>query len=737
MINNKVDISKETNDNEPKYRRIESENNIASLNSDLAQAEWQDVFSENNINHAYDKFLHKLLFYYDKNIPLVKTKTKERVKNPWITKGILRSIHIRNRLFKLTKTNPSVININKYKRYRNKLTSVIRLARKTYYSNELNKNKNNTNSVWKLINTLIGKNSKTDNTDTFCHNDIQFTNPTEVCNTFNDYFTNIGPNLAEQINTNNGHFTQYLSTPSEKSLFFNPTNVHEILDIVKSLNSSRSSGFDGISVCLLKKIIHNIVDPLSHIFNLSLSTGICPNSLKIAKIIPIFKKDDPSQISNYRPISLLPGISKVLEKIIYKRLYMFLINNKILIPNQYGFRKNHSTDYALINLCDKIVNALSNKEHMIGIFLDLSKAFDTINHQILLYKLKTYGIRGIAYSWFENYLSNRSQYVAFKSHESMRLDIKCGVPQGSILGPLLFLIYINDIIHSSPLLTYILFADDTNLFYSHKNLNTLTTTLNCEVDKVSKWFKCNKLSLNINKTCCIYFSHNRSHNAPIHDPILIDGSPLSFKDSTKFLGVTIDSHLSWDNHIHNICNSVSRATGILYKLRYLLDDKTLFMLYNALILPHLNYCNIVWGNSATTKLNSILLLQKRAIRVCTRSGYLAETEPLFRCLKTLKIFDINLYQTAFFMHKYNLKLLPSAFQNLFHRNTDVHTYPTRHSRDFHLNNPKILLAHKSIRHNGPDIWNALHTVIKECKSLLSFKVLMKNNLLLKYAEKSR
>ena len=422
MINNKVDISKETNDNEPKYRRIESENNIASLNSDLAQAEWQDVFSENNVNHAYDKFLHKLLFYYDKNIPLVKTKTKKRVKNPWITKGILRSIHIRNRLFKLTKTNPSVININKYKRYRNKLTSVIRLARKTYYSNEMNKNKNNTNSVWKLINTLIGKNSKTDNTDTFCHNDIQFTNPTEVCNTFNDYFTNIGPNLAEQINTNNGHFTQYLSTPSEKSLIFNPTNVNEILDIVKSLNSSRSSGFDGISVCLLKKIIHNIVDPLSHIFNLSLSTGICPNSLKIAKIIQIFKKDDPSQISNYRPISLLPGISKVLEKIIYKRLYMFLINNKILIPNQYGFRKNHSTDYALINLCDKIVNALSNKEHMIGIFLDLGKAFDTINHQILLYKLKTYGIRGNAYSWFENYLSNRSQYVAFKSHESMRLD---------------------------------------------------------------------------------------------------------------------------------------------------------------------------------------------------------------------------------------------------------------------------------------------------------------------------
>ena len=221
---------------------------------------------------------------------------------------------------------------------------------------------------------------------------------------------------------------------------------------------------------------------------------------------------------------------------------------------------------------------------MIGIFLDLSKAFDTINHQILLYKLKTYGIRGTAYSWFENYLSNRSQYVSFKSNESAKLEIRCGVPQGSILGPLLFLIYINDIIRSSPILTYILFADDTNLFYSHKNINTLINTFNSELSKISQWFKCNKLSLNINKTCTMHFSNSRIYNYDLNSPILVDGSPLNVKDSTKFLGLTLDSHLSWDNHIHNICNSISKAIGVLYKLKYFLDEKTLFMLYNTSIL---------------------------------------------------------------------------------------------------------------------------------------------------------
>ena len=255
MINRNINLSIKRNSNEPKYRRIESENNIAFLNTDLAHEEWHDVLTENDINKAYDKFLQKLLFYYEKNIPQAKIKDKKKQKSPWITKGILRSIHHRNQLYKLTKTEPCYYNINRYKKYRNKLTTTIRLSRKMHYSNEMNKNKNDINTVWKLINDLIGKNNKADNTESYSHNNEQLTNPTEICDTFNKYFTNIGPKLAEKIKTRTGHYTNYLPPPSEKSLFFKPTNIHEILDIVRSLKPSKSTGCDGISVHLLKNYL--------------------------------------------------------------------------------------------------------------------------------------------------------------------------------------------------------------------------------------------------------------------------------------------------------------------------------------------------------------------------------------------------------------------------------------------------------------------------------------------------
>ena len=441
-------------------------------------------------------------------------------------------------------------------------------------------------------------------------------------------------------------------------------------------------------------------------------------------------KSKSSLVSNYRPISLLPAFSKILEKNIHHRLYDFLTSNNLLIPNQYGFRKSLSTDLAIIQLYDEIVQSLSKKEHSIGIFMDLSKAFETIDHQILLKKLNNYGIRGTALAWFNDYLNNRQQYVSLQSEESSKLTIKCGVPLGSILGPLLLLVYVNDIIQSSPLLTFILFADDTNVFYSHKNLHTLITTLNTELEKVHTWFKCNKLSLNISKTNFMYFKN--AHSPDVDCNIQINGLPLARKQSTKFLGVTIDHHLTWSEHIHHISNTVSKNIGILYKLRNLISPKSLVILYNSLILPHMNYCNIVWGNSSKTQINTLLLLQKKALRICTLSNYLAHTTPIFKQLTTLKINDLHTYQSAIFMYKYTNNMLPISFRNFFNYNSSVHSYPTRHSADIHLNNPKTLIAHKSIRHHGPDIWNSLPDSHKSRTSLFSFKATIKKYIIEQY-----
>ena len=397
-------------------------------------------------------------------------------------------------------------------------------------------------------------------------NDQEISNSADISEAFNSYFTNVGPELASKIQYNNAHFIQYLPEPQNNTIFFNPTNEDEIIKTVNSFKSKKSSGYDGISTKLLKQIIYCIASPLEHIFNLSLSTRICPDSLKTAKVVPVFKKDDPTKISNYRPISLLPSISKILERLVYTRLESFLSVNNILNPSQFGFRKKFSTDLAIAHLLDKITSAFAKKEHVIAIFMDLSKAFDTINHDILLHKLRNYGIRGTALSWFKSYLSNRQQYVLNDKNKSSMLNIRCGVPQGSILGPLLFLIYINDITKSSSTVSFILFADDTNILYSHKHLTELINTLNTELINVSSWFKCNKLSLNIAKTNFIHFQTLHS-NIELPQPIKIDDLSLLKKDFTKFLGITIDKNLTWDQLIQNISSQITRGIGMLCKTK--------------------------------------------------------------------------------------------------------------------------------------------------------------------------
>ena len=383
-----------------------------------------------------------------------------------------------------------------YTQYKNKLTTILRKTEKEYYKCLLETNKNNLKTTWSIIRSVINNCKPSKLNESFLYNNSFITDKNEVSNKFNDYFVNVCKTLAAQIPKSGPSFHKYLPEANKECIFLIPTDEREIRNIILNIRNS-APGYDGISLKCIYPVIDTLVTPLAYITNLSLIEGIFPSELKIAQVLPLYKNNDPILFNNYRSISLLPFFSKLVERLMYNRLIDFIEKHHLLYQFQFGFRKNHSTFMALVILLEKITEALENSKFAICILIDFRKAFDTVEHYILLQKLYHYGIRGNALQWFNSYLSNRHQYVNYNNTSSDMKLITCGVPQGSIFGPLLFLLYINDIASVSSILFSILFADDTTLFYSSKNLHELSDVVNNELSKMIEWLNANRLSLNI------------------------------------------------------------------------------------------------------------------------------------------------------------------------------------------------------------------------------------------------
>ena len=521
------------------YRRIYNYKNKSAFKTALTQADWNDVLTCFDPQSAFSTFFQNLHKKYNTCFPLKQVRVNYYNRKPWLSDQLKQCIRFKNEMYaKIKHCNAHYLKTY-YDHYKRILQKSLRQAEKDHYDRLLLENKSNMIKSWKIIKYIINKKSTTKTSNKFIIDNKETDDKSYIANRFNEFYTNLGPSLAKKLPASDIDPISYIKNGVNKTIYLRPVTEMEVIKILRNMKKS-SAGWDDISPDIVKTTYSYFLEPLLHICNLSILHGVFPDELKVAKVIPLYKGGESAYLVNYRLVSVLPVFSKIFEKLMYDRILDFINENNILHKLQFGFRKDHSTSIALMILVDKITKAMHDGEYVLGVFIDFSKAFDTVNHEILLRKLYVYGIRGIAYDWFVSYLTNRYQYVRYNGTDSGRQRISCGVPQGSILGPLLFLLYINDIAHVSDVLYLILFADDTNAFISGKNVNELIDMMNIELAKLSKWLYANKLSLNVAKTHYLIFRSCGKPKPVFDKSLIINGEVVMQDHKTKFLGVIMD-----------------------------------------------------------------------------------------------------------------------------------------------------------------------------------------------------
>lgn len=470
-----------------------------------------------------------------------------------------------------------------------------------------------------------------------------------------------------------------------------------------------------------------IVKPLTILINRSLEEGIFPTELKIAKVIPLYKAKEKNSLLNYRPISILPTISKIFEKVIHQRLVKFFDKHKVLSEYQYGFRKNRSTLQAVSLFTLDILEALSNHKSILAVFIDLSKAFDTISHTTLSYKLQKYGIRGKPLQLIQNYLSNRKLYVSVNGVTSPVINLtEYGVPQGSILGPLLFLLYINDM----PLILKskcLLFADDTTIYNIGKSKDKIVERINNDLKELSTWFKCNVMKLNVTKSSYIYFTRSKEHI--LHDNMVhMDDQTISQVTSTKFLGIHIDHKLQWSHHINHLKSKISGGLYALNRLKNIVSPSILKQIYFTLVHSHLTYGCLLWGGAHSKHLKSLISSQKKALRIINQAKYNEASSPLFKKSNILKLKDLHHVQICQLMFLVHNKKISQNICAKFDKFLTCHDRVTRQSNKYRIPLIKFDTARRSILYHGPKQWSAIPIEVKQSNSATAFKSLLKKSL---------
>ena len=687
----------------------------------------------------FDSFLETFSNAINQSCKLLipKCTIRNAINNPWITDSVINSIETKQTLYDEWKKSCNSKfpdgdeKLHKqYSDYRYHLKHVIKYIKKQFYNNKITDALGDPKKTWKIINEVRGKTKKGIKPQ-FLINDEKVIQRRVIANEFNKYFVCLASKLNDEVSFRSvNEYNDFMPPTMISSIFLSECSKEEVSKIIGELQNGKSSD---IPISVIKKCSPILSPILAKHFNHLMKIGEFPNPLKLGKVSPIFKKDNEELMKNYRPISTLPIFGKIFEKIIYARLYNFFVSQGLLHNKQFGFRKNHSTTHALNYSISQVKEALNRNEHILGIFIDLSKAFDTIDHNILLKKLEHYGIRGQALSLLASYLKNRTQVVSVLGEISEPMSIIYGVPQGSCLGPLLFLIYINDLGKISNESEIILFADDTNIFVKANSKAAAYSNANIILDKLFNYMTCNKLHINLEKSCYMYFSNlpklqpDKTISEDANYQLKIHNHELPRVTNTKFLGVIIDEKLSWDQHIKTLTKKLSCCTGSLNQIIESIPKKLHKDLYHTLFESYITYGISVWGGTSDVKVKPLFKAQKKAIRVifgdrekfldkfktCVRARpfpdqkltsefFIKEhSKPLFNSYGLLNLRNLYLYHSCCEIFKIFKYASPVALYSMF-------KFSNRGHKNLFIITPS---PNDSYLYRMSSIWNSIRVVL--------------------------
>jgi len=736
-------------------QRAMGKQNMERFKTNLLNANWDDVLSCTEVDDAYDKFWSLYNSLYDIHFPWVTSSFNRNVHkiSSFMTKGILNSRRNKLTLLKLSLNEPTTYNINKYKQYRNIYNTVLRASKKLHIDTKLKNNSKNPQKIWKTQKELTTGNKNTQSINSITSKDgATLTDPKLIAEEFNTFFTSAGRKVADLVEPISKDSTSFLPhiDPPPHTLELRTLTQGELIHIINNMESKSSTDSNGMSTKLIKLLKYELATPLVHLFNLSIRTGKFPSKLKTSRTVPIFKAGDSSSCDNYRPISLLSSISKILEKHIANQLVNHLEQNKLLYEHQYGFQKNKSTVHSLLHLTNYVARELNERKYVVGVFLDLKKAFDVVSHDILLKKLEHLGIKEIALNWFTSYLEGRSQQVDINGSTSSMKAIDISILQGSILGPILFLCFINDLHHVTNLLT-LLFADDTAGLKAGHDLKQLITEVNVEINKIANWFRANKMAVNISKTKYIIFKNKgvqiklNENEGVVYDNNEI-GQPHDINKVTrldriysdnpdtqdrtyKLLGLYLDEHLSFNHHCKHICTKLAQSNFIINRTKNFLPPTALKTLYFAMIHPHLLYCLPLYACTSNSNITMIEKMQKKAIRTITRSSYTAHTAPLFTSLKIMPFRQLIQYTQSLLIHSIYHKYSPPSLHNTWITNSMRNNeLVLRNADDLYIPLARTEHVKKLPFFALPKLWNELYEQ-KYTRNPITFKIAIKSHFL--------